>query len=153
MIDNGAGIYDANTQGPSTTNFMTTYSGCKAVRVFGSNDFVNPDITLLQTFPAPTAGSTFVLSGKAFVSSIDPFTENNSESHLILKAFDSNWNMIDSATSTSIDINTTQDLWIDVEASLVVPEDIMYIQAALEFKQVALGGGSVYFDFLNLSVP
>lgn len=152
VINEGDGIYDANTQSPSASQSFSSYSGCKAARLYGSNDFINPEITLLQTFASPVIGSTFTLSGKTFVASIDPFTENNSQAYLAIKAFDTSWNMIDSATSIAVDSSSPEDLWSDIEVSLTIPEDTVNVQVALEFQQVALGGGSVYFDFLHLSV-
>ena len=152
MINEGDGIYDANTQSPSASQSFSSYSGCKAVRLYGSNDFINPEITLLQTFGSPVIGSTFTLSGKTFVASIDPFTENNSQAYLAIKAFDTSWNMIDSATSIPVDSSSPEDIWSDIQVSLTIPEETVNVQVALEFQQVALGGGSVYFDFLHLSV-
>ena len=115
--------------------------------ISGTNDASIPITPIYQQFPNPAEGTNFTFSAKALVSSSAPLTDAGSSGQIVIKAFDANWGLLGSATSTAVvDMNTAQDSWVDLSVDLTIPAGVANVQFVLEFTQGGTDAGGVYFD-------
>jgi hypothetical protein len=155
-------IYNPSNPGDQS-NLFPGYDDSRALKIWGrgldagGGNFSHSLGTIYQQWmnSMVPAGSTLTLTGRAYVSSVDPLGANNNI-YLVIKCFPSDFSQELCGTggtkSTAITSATQTDTWAQYSATVAsLPANATVVQAGIEFEQCASGacntqGGSVFWD-------
>ncbi len=142
----------------NSTETFTALVGARSLKLWGRYTGGPNSTPVYQEFTV-SAGTTYTLSGSAWVHHDDPITAAGTYAHLSLKFFDDAYHNYGANESERITPTSPTDMWIDLEVTGRVPVGATKVQAVVEYWQ-CMGdtsgacydqNGSVYFDGLRFS--
>ncbi|MBX2800159.1 MAG: hypothetical protein KTR31_20945 [Myxococcales bacterium] len=140
---------------------FTAHGGKKGMKLFGQFTGGESFTAVFQEWTTGwKAGTSFELTGWAFVSSDDPPVGTN-EAYLFAKFFEDNvnFNLVRFDQSAIINNSSTTDKWVELNISGTVPKGTGFVQFGVEYRNCVgskqgsgcYDGGGVFFDDLVLT--